>query len=298
MSPSFASILSGLDTLEAVAVSEGLATRPTRLQYYRDITQGLLEASGRNEADRFAKQHGLVHVLSVLTEAHELAGITAFLLSLPFAVRRDRISAILDGAASLARERSTCNRPRNIAFELHLAGRLASKGIPVELTPTIDIVAHHPLGTVFIQCKRPFVPHKYEKLGRKAFHQLERDLAEAPPATRGLIAISVSRLVNPRGSAFGFQQLPALSQLGTWLHPFRDKHLRFWASLRHPQILGGILHLTVPVFMQGAPEPLRLEERGLAVPFFSAPAPEHFLHIALIAAFSSRNEVSLTLPGA
>ena len=47
-----------------------------------------------------------------------------------------------------------------------------------------------------IECKRPFSPKKVGKRIRQAYRQLYCDLKNAPPGSRAVIAVSLSKLVN------------------------------------------------------------------------------------------------------
>ena len=55
---------------------------------------------------------------------------------------------------------------------------------------------------LWIECKRPLSAGKVGKRIGDAYRQLHRDMKDAPPGTRGVIAVSLSKLVDSGGRRY------------------------------------------------------------------------------------------------
>jgi len=262
-------LLDNLRDIEGLAREEGLAAPGNRLQRYRFLISGLLDASREVDPDAFPREHGHARVMWALAEATELLGAPAALRAYPPDQRRLKLKAILGGADSPRAERATSNLSRNISFEMNLAGRLASRGHPVDSSADIDVRTYLGSGSYYIQCKRPYSVSHFRRSVKEAFEQLAANLGREAGA-HGVIAFSVSRLVNPTADAFVLQSVKQLSELSRWFDPVMPQLSALVPRLRHPRVLAAILHFTVPVFVREAvgTEAIRTEQHSHVVSLF------------------------------
>lgn len=281
------SLLDSLEALEGLARGEGIAAPGNRLQRYHFLIKGLLAASQEPDPDAFPRKHGHARVMWALTEATELLGAAAVLRAYPPDQRRIKLKAILAGPDSPSAERTTSNLARNISFELNFAGRLARHNHPVESALDIDIKTRLTSGFYYFQCKRPYSPSHFRRNIKEAFAQLTANL-ENDREAYGVIAFSVSRLVNPTGDAYVVPTLQHLAELSSWFGRVMPELNGLLPCLRHPRVLAAILHFTVPVFVREAvgAEAIRTEQRSNAVSFFPPQVHQSTLLRSLIAALA------------
>jgi hypothetical protein len=102
------------------------------------------------------------------------------------------IERALHGPPDLFLEDARNSGGRNFMFELIMGGRLAAAGFSPSFYKGPDVQFEFAGLQVAVQCKRPFSASGLEKNIRKAINQLKEAKADL-----GLIAISVSRLLNP-----------------------------------------------------------------------------------------------------
>jgi hypothetical protein len=83
-------------------------------------------------------------------------------------------------------------------FELALAADLKLRGVDVELGEP-DLIINFPKGQYVVECKRPFRETSVRANVKEAESQLRANLR---PGQHGVIAISLSRIINPGTSLF------------------------------------------------------------------------------------------------
>jgi hypothetical protein len=188
-----------------------------------------------------------------LTEAVEfLDTFSAFAGDPPGGLRR-RLKDALAGPADLAAEATDSNQARNIMFELNLASRIRSRGLPVDLPKeNPDILTRFENVSLCIQCKRPYKEETIPANIEKAASQLRRDLdADANPDARGIVAISVSRVFNPGDQIFaGPDEASVAKRLGDEVQQLGESHASTWKKIVDPRIVGILFHLITPAHIQ------------------------------------------------
>jgi hypothetical protein len=102
---------------------------------------------------------------------------------------------------TLIEESSKNSGPRNTMFELALAADLKLRGVDVELGEP-DLIVNFPKGQYVIECKRPFKETSVRANVKEAESQLRVNLR---PGQHGVIAISLSRIINPGTNLFMFE---------------------------------------------------------------------------------------------
>lgn len=191
------------------------------------------------------RQEGL-HYIITLTESTEFGDILPFLRTCDPNVIRPKLRNVLRGPLLPTDEDADSNQARNILFELNLAARLHRAGFEPVVGERPDVACEVDGKWLFFECKRPFSPGKISKLITKAARQLKSDLA-ARPGARGVIAMSLSKVMNAGDRLYTFDQ-EAEGRLGladalteaAWR--FRNAEQQFVGS----KIVGMIYHVITP----------------------------------------------------
>jgi hypothetical protein len=110
-----------------------------------------------------------------------------------------KLRKVLKGSWTLSQESSKNSDARNTMFELSLAAELKLRGIDVELGEP-DLLITLPEGQYVVECKRPFKEMSVRANVKGAESQLRANLK---PGQHGVIAVSLSRIVNPGNAMLG-----------------------------------------------------------------------------------------------
>ena len=233
-------LIERLSYLERVLAGYGFAFPVPRIRFHIEILRHLQRRPGI----------GSDEILWSLGEATELADIYCCLPTLPLKVMREKFGAVLNGPLDPQSETSASNLARNTVFELHLAGYLNKNGIPAELCHNPDIACVVGSRTLFVQCKRPFSRRKINYNMKLACKQLSRDLDLASgPQARGVVAISLSRAVNP-GNMFMEVNTEAdlTAAMAAEIKPLAEASVE--ALIRGPRIVGAVFHVSTAAYVK------------------------------------------------
>lgn len=130
------------------------------------------------------------------TEAAEIIRIHRALSGISSDDFINRLKKITSG--KLFKTRVESDPGRDYAFELSVASRFIEGGYEVNLSNLADVVARVDGVDVFVECKRIQSDSKIAKRIKEAQDQLEtRFNSNASKKSRGIIACSISDLVNP-----------------------------------------------------------------------------------------------------
>lgn len=164
---------------------------------------------------------------------------------------KQKIKDVLKGPADPNSECVSSNIGRNTIFELNLATRLMGKNIPVRLNGNPDIICSINDRDIFIQCKRPFWEKNIPVNISRAKFQLTRDLNQAKTSSRGIIAISISRLLNKGDMLFvGRDEANMLERLADDVESLGNKYKRTWGNIVDTRIIGILFHIITPSFIE------------------------------------------------
>ena len=181
-----------------------------------------------------------------LIEASEFVDIFSGLRNYTeLSLLQDKLREALKGPLHPGKEKSSTNTGRNITFELNLASRLYRKGVPVYLGLNPDVLCTINQRSVYLQCKRPFYESNISTNIFRARRQLTRDLNSSRHVNpRGVIAISVSRVLNPGNKiAVAETEYDLNKQLGDYIQELAEGHFRTsWKSIVDIRILGILFH--------------------------------------------------------
>lgn len=181
-----------------------------------------------------------------LTEALEFCTVYEAFHDFPSEVIRPKLLLALSGPKSVTNETPSNTRPRNTMFELFIAADWKLNGLDVELGDP-DIILHTGGHTFNVECKRLYGHASlYDNL-RSARNQL-RKKTNISSNTHGLIAVSISRLVNPGDKFFHCRSMDDKSQLGDRMEAVLQQQRHEIARLGpDPASCGILFHASTPV---------------------------------------------------
>jgi hypothetical protein len=159
-----------------------------------------------------------------------------------------KLEACLKGPFMPNDEDSNSNWARNIQFELFLASTLWWAGFqPVFGEP--DLKCQVGNRWFFFACKRLFStsPQTLRDNIDKAAKQIRKSRSTAPPGTRGILAISLSRILNPSQAARHIlNEQQGREELATWLWDKANAVRDAWEPLSHEKIVGILFYVASP----------------------------------------------------
>jgi hypothetical protein len=177
-----------------------------------------------------------------LTEALELHDVYVAFQNHPVDKVRERLIRALNGPALPEHEAQNNRDGRNIMFELALGAEWSQYGAEVDLVEP-DLFVKTSDANYFVACKRPDFEHGIKAAVHDAASQLRGVLSNDQAESFGVIAISLSRILNRGRNFFSgtHQQLTNLLQL------IMEEHLHTWRNAHfHPRNIAVLLHAHTP----------------------------------------------------
>jgi hypothetical protein len=247
----FDELLSQLkETLEFCAsLSLAEAVKASRFNKYQERIQRLCEIIQTYPREQLPQEieaelnnENLEYVLS-LTESLEFIGAVLFLKTCEKEILQRKIATVLRGPVLPNDEDENSNEARNTLFELNLASKLrkadldASPGMYADIECTIG--SKH----LLIECKRPFKEHNVGKQIKKAGKQLKARLKTFPPGSRGIVAVSLSKTMNPGDKFFVYlDESSAKDALSRKLKAVAEAATSSWGGLGK-RVIGILFHV-------------------------------------------------------
>ena len=197
----WADVLKRLDAALDLCRALGLGDHvdKSRFLQYREHLAKLVDAleGGGQDGARAVFESDRLKSTVTITESTEMGDLEPFLQTVDPSIVTAKLVHVLGGPVLPSDEGSNSNQPRNLLFELNLATKLWRAGFPPRLGEHPDLTIDVGEKRFLIQCKRPFSQGSARRCFRDAKAQLRRDLEGAPAGARGIIALSLSRLLNP-----------------------------------------------------------------------------------------------------
>jgi hypothetical protein len=245
-------ILAGLDEALGFCRELGLDrhVESSRFQEHRACLAELVGAlkSGGQDAARDYFDANRLTSFTALTEGAELVESLPFARTVPRDLILRKLTDVLKGPVLPTDENTNTNQARNILFELTVATKLWHAGLSPELDEHPDVRCSIDGRAIHIECKRPFSRLDARGAYIKALEQIATGLRGAPLGSIGIVALSITRLINPgnlvfkhENEALGKQGLAeAMDRLAramtiTWPHP-------------PPETIGLLWHVITPGF--------------------------------------------------
>lgn len=246
----FHELLAHLDDVIGWLNGIGISSQD-RLWRYRQNIQRMMKAHEEGQVEHLQRTMPLDEareIFSSYIEADEFVRALVALRPHDTPNLRDQIALALKGPADLFLEDENSNHGRNFAFELIVGGRLASAGFPPEYGGQPDVGFQFANLKMGIQCKRPLSEKKLERHIRAAINQIE-----AASAYHGIVAVSVSRIINPGNPGL----MPEVENteaghefLKARIRGIADASKRFWQEKAAPSAVGLYLYAFTPIRVQ------------------------------------------------
>jgi hypothetical protein len=180
--------------------------------------------------------------LFALTEAVELQDVYRAFKNLTSDQLRDRLTRALSGPTLPGAEIAKNRDGRNLMFELALGAEWALLGGKIEFIEP-DLALRTPSRSYLVACKRPDSEHGIRAAVRDAASQLRSALAQTNNDHFGIIAISLSRILN-RGDAYFTGNYEQLSEL---LNRLMAVHRSGWRTTDfHPRNIVVLFYAHTP----------------------------------------------------
>jgi hypothetical protein len=152
------------------------------------------------------------------------------------------LKAVLNGPVLQYDEDMNSNESRNRLFELTMASKLSRAHLNPSLSEP-DLMCDVDGKRLFIACKRPLSPMKVNARIREAERQVLQVIKDAPPGARGVVAISMSKVMNRGDQLFVYSgERQGRNDLADRLEAMSDCSEEVWKTLGDG-IVGIIFHI-------------------------------------------------------
>jgi hypothetical protein len=239
----YCDVLQRLENFDNWLISLGLRPRSNDRIHQAFNTLRMAEAASRKgrETGEYSKiQAEHLFPLIEALEAHDV--FVAFEKESSEALA-NALKRALTGPTQPVDEKNEANRDgRNIWFELALAAEWRTRGATVRLgEPDLQLLRDNK--TFLVACKRPASDNSVRSNIRGAISQLNDHLRLASQDVFGVVAISLSRVLNPGDKYWS----GSLEELGSLLHQMMLHYRLYWRSADpHPRICAILFHAATP----------------------------------------------------
>lgn len=223
------------------------AVPSSRFSTYRELLLELIQVVDQTKADAVAGHirtkvlRRMPQYVVSLTESREVGESLPFLRTCRPEAIIDRIRRVLAEPIMPEDENPASNQSRNILFELVLAATLWRASVPVALAEP-DLRCTFSDRTVLIACKRMFSMEKLVRRINEATRQ--RRLRTEPEVSRGVVAISLAKVINPgKRLETAANQSQARALLATRIETLVKKRAR-WQACREAEAI--LFHAASP----------------------------------------------------
>jgi len=267
----YSEIIADLSALENFLRGLGLHKGPDRLRQLAKNVATIDAALKAGTLISLEEREDVEDLVWSLVDAQEFVKIYEGLKDEPPDVIKPLFRKALQGTLHPGRETSyKSNIGRNTAFELRLAAGLRKAGAQVQLGQRADLIIDHAGVRVYVECKRPFVSSTIRANIEEARKQLRNRLnADAHPLCIGLVAISVSRAINPGSRLFVADAPNALQNLTNDLLQIHRENSADLYNLPDLRLAGILYHIYTPAYVKSVP---LLTAAGTTVLFLSQAA--------------------------
>lgn len=258
----FKSLLSDLAGMDEWLEQNGINKKETRVHWaigvLREAAEGWETFGKTGQPTRVGRApdypFGLV-------EALEFRDILLAFRNEPRQIMEPKLSHVINGPGRPSEETKKTNQPRNIQFELALASEWRHAGLSVKIGDP-DITLQIQDVCLLVECKRPFADHSIRSNLLAAAKQIGKKLeSQGDQAARGLIAISVSRVLNPGTRVFVAPTRSDTSRLADEVETLMQQHASVRASgISNRRIIGILFHVATVAEVEG-----RLERVAISV---------------------------------
>jgi hypothetical protein len=249
-------LIHDLERFDAYLTGVKLQRSPDRLRLMIAKLKEIELARTRNELPLLNRRPDIVELIWSAIEGLEFAEIFRGICGYDAATVKRLMHKALKGPLHPGCETSSAsNLGRNTVFELRLGAGLRQAGANVILGEQADLLIDHAGTHVFVECKRPFQEHNIGKNIREARAQLRRRLAtDSHSPTAGLVAISISKAVNPGQNMFIVddvdQDNDVFDGLASDVRRIHQQYGGDYDRLVDLRLIGILYHIFTPAFVR------------------------------------------------
>lgn len=232
----------------------GIKIDRSRINTYRADINKMADCYEEGKVDELLRSRSLRDLVNSSFEVAELIQIYEGLNDLKTKPFVDKLIEINKGPIWLNEENaSSSNRARNIAFELHIAARYSKAGYEIDLSDEADIIVKDHRYELFIECKRPLTDHNIHSNVKDGLNQLKKRYCSSKSSKiiRGLIALSISRVINPDMYLLPSNSTDDLDMnLQSINRLFIDQYKTKWSSPNDNRTIGALIYLGLPAIIK------------------------------------------------
>jgi hypothetical protein len=236
----------------------GLNYAPRRIGGYRKYIKALAQAYETNSLEELLEKESVEDLENSLREASQIVLIYRGLSKFSDPGLTADIKKFTAGPAYEKDEKPNHknHQPRDTEFELSLAAYFSASGFDLDLRSKAESKADLSIldGTtrLFLECKRPTSAESVEGNVHKALKQLTKRYNASEDATvRGLAALSITKIINPKQKRFVVKSPNHLSrQLVLLTKQFIRNHSRCWRTNLDIRTLGVLVYFQTAVEIQ------------------------------------------------
>jgi len=250
----YAELLQKLETALVFCENLGLGDRveASRFKEYRTLIISLCSIIDSYSFDSLPAgikkeltDRNFEYVLS-LTESVELVETMDYLKTCDKEIARVKLANILGGPLLPKDEDKNSNEARNTLFEVSLASKIWSAGLKPSLGRLADIEIEVAGKLLLIECKRPFREKRIKRRMKEARKQIDGWVKDRPPGSRGVIAVSVTKVLNPGDKILPYRDVSsAKATLSRLLEQLANRNKKSLQSLGK-NIIGVLFHVITP----------------------------------------------------
>lgn len=226
----------------------GIEYSRTRIGRYKDLFGALAKHQLAGTLDTFYDQYPFE---SWVNAAHEVAELTRIYDGLNGQTASALVSRLREATKGqeLYVLDSEHRSGRDFSFELSIAAKFVSAGLPVDFGHDADLRIPLDGLTFFVECKRLKSPRQIQKRIKEGIKQLHKRYvkSEDPQTARGMLAISIGKTVNEK---LGLLEGNSPDELGqkafAYNHAFINKHRSNWQSPKDSRTIGVAVVLDSP----------------------------------------------------
>lgn len=177
----------------------GISNDKSRFSSYQKILSAFSAGYTPDELRR--RGYTNPHLYNAMLESEELCRIHAAFRHTPTPGVIQRLKYLIQGPQAYTEEKvsASSNRARNFGFELALMASATMNGLEIVESSSADVAFRFGSYSFLVQCKRPQAILKALPRAQDAVKQLERCyVSESKSRTRGIVALDLSKAVNPR----------------------------------------------------------------------------------------------------
>lgn len=231
----------------------GISYSKTRVGKYQKVMQSLARHQKLGSIEKFFEEHRFEDWVNAAHESAEIIRIHEGLVNVKDLSFVERMKEAVKGQELYVLD--TENRSgRDFSLELAVAAKFCASGYRVDFNDSADIKMQFGTTALYVECKRIRSQTKVAKRLKEGLKQLHKRYvkSEFPERSRGMLAVSISKLVN---AEFGILEAENDRDLGDRASAHNMKFIRqhqgIWQGGVDSRTLGVAIILDVPGVLVG-----------------------------------------------